>query len=118
MCARTACKPRTCWRRLFAVDDHGLTTRKENEAFKRERHVASTPQVLIGSERVGGYDASLTHLVDRPPDPDATTYTPVLVVFALAALTGLAMSWAAYGMLLMSVPWSGSSQCRCASWPS
>ncbi len=84
----------------FAVDDHWLTTREETDAFKREHGVKSTPQVFIGGERVGGYDDLQTHLGHPPPDPNATTYTPVLVVFAVAALMGLAMSWAAYGNLL------------------
>lgn len=84
----------------FAVDDHWLTTREETDAFKREHDVESTPQVFIGGKRIGGYDALQTYLGHPPPDPNATTYTPVLVVFAVAALMGLAMSWAAYGTLL------------------
>ena len=84
----------------FTVDDHWLTTRAETDAFKREHQVESTPQVFIGGKRIGGFDALQTHLGHPPPDPDATSYTPVLVVFAVAALMGLAMSWAAYGTLL------------------
>ncbi len=84
----------------YVVDDHWLTTREETEAFKREHDVKSTPQVFIGGKRIGGYDALQAHLGHPLPDPDATTYTPVLVVFAVAALMGLAMSWAAYGTLL------------------
>ncbi len=41
----------------FAVDDHWLKTREETDAFKREHHVGSTPQVFIGGQRIGGYDA-------------------------------------------------------------
>jgi len=84
----------------YVVDDHWLTTREETEAFKREHDVKSTPQVFIGGKRIGGYDALQAHLGNPLPDPDATTYTPVLVVFAVAALMGLAMSWAGYGTLL------------------
>ena len=80
----------------FTVDDHWLTTRAETDAFKREHAVESTPQVFIGGERIGGFDALQTHFGHPPPDPDALTYTPVLVVFAVAALMGLATSWAAY----------------------
>ncbi len=83
----------------FVVDDHWLTTRAETDAFKREHQVESTPQVFIGGERVGGYDKLQTHLGHPPPDPEAITYTPVLVVFAVAALMGLATSWAAYDTL-------------------
>ncbi len=84
----------------FAVDDHWLKTREETDAFKREHHVESTPQVFIGGERIGGYDALQNYLGKPPPDPNATTYTPVVVVFAVAALMGLATSWAAEHALL------------------
>ena len=84
----------------FAVDDHWLKTREETDAFKREQGVDTTPQVFIGGERVGGYDALRERLGKSVPDPNETTYIPVLVVFAVAALMALAASWAAYGQLL------------------
>lgn len=84
----------------FTVDDHWLKTREETDAFKREHDVGSTPQVFIGGKRIGGYDALQKHLGHSLPDPDETTYTPVLVVFAVAALMALATSWAAYHSLL------------------
>lgn len=84
----------------FAVDDHWLKTRDETDAFKREHHVESTPQVFIAGMRIGGFDALQKHLGKPVPDPDETTYAPVLVVFAVAALMALATSWAAYGELL------------------
>ena len=84
----------------FVVDDHWLETREQTDAFKREHDVKTTPQVYIGGERVGGYDALQKHLGKPVPDPDETTYTPVLVVFAVAALMALAFSWAAFGTLL------------------
>ncbi len=91
----------------FNVDDHWLTMRAETDAFKREHQMVSTPQVFIGAERIGGYDASQTHLGHPPPDPDATTYMPVLVVFAVVALMGLATIWAAYQSLftICAVEW-------------
>lgn len=84
----------------FTVYDHWLRTPEEADAFKREHHVETTPQVFIGGKQIGGYDALQTHLGHPPPDPDETTYTPVVVVFAVAALMGLATSWAAYQSLL------------------
>jgi len=98
----------------FAVDDHWLKTREETDAFKREHSVESTPQVFIGGKWIGGYDELQKHLGNPPPDPEATTYTPVLVVFAVAALMGLAASWAAYGTLVTvrAVEWFiASSMC-------
>ncbi len=84
----------------FAVDDHWLETREQTDAFKREHGVESTPQVFIDGERIGGYDALRKHFGKSVPDPDETTYAPVLVVFAVAALMALATSWAAFGTVL------------------
>src|SRR5919112_4348698 len=40
----------------YEVEDHHLTTREQTDAFKAQHGVATTPQVSIGGERVGGYD--------------------------------------------------------------
>ena len=40
----------------FAVDDRLLSSREEVDAFKAEHEVATTPQVFIDGERVGGSD--------------------------------------------------------------
>ena len=74
----------------YDVDDRLFRTRAEVDAFKAERDVATTPQAWIEGERVGGY----TDLRERLTgwDPDATTYKPVIYLFAVAALTALAIS--------------------------
>ena len=43
-------------RQGYAVDDRWLTTREETDAFKAAHGVATTPQVFINGERVGGHD--------------------------------------------------------------
>lgn len=40
----------------FTVDDRILASREEVEAFKQEHGVATTPQVFIDDERIGGSD--------------------------------------------------------------
>jgi glutaredoxin len=40
----------------FAVDDRILATRGEVDAFEAEHGVATTPQVFIDGERIGGSD--------------------------------------------------------------
>ena len=40
----------------FEVDDRLLRTREEVEAFKEEHGVATTPQIFIDGERIGGSD--------------------------------------------------------------
>lgn len=81
----------------FAVDDHWLRTRAETDAFQAEHGVETTPQTFIGGERIGGYDDLRRHFGKPVRDPDAVTYTPVIAVFAMAALMALAFAWAAFG---------------------
>ena len=81
----------------FTVDDHWLTTREETDAFKAEHDVKTTPQTFIGGQRIGGYDDLRRHLGKEVKDPNATSYTPVVAVFAMTALMALAASYAAYG---------------------
>jgi len=83
--------------RGYAVEDHWLTTRAETDAFKARHGVATTPQAFIGGERIGGYDDLRRHFGLRVADPDATSYVPVLAVFAAAAALALAVSHAAFG---------------------
>lgn len=40
----------------YSVDDRILTSRAEVEAFKAEQGVATTPQIFIDGERIGGSD--------------------------------------------------------------
>ncbi|KOX43465.1 membrane protein [Streptomyces purpurogeneiscleroticus] len=81
----------------FTVDDHWLTTREETDAFKAEHGVKTTPQTFINGERVGGYDDLRRHLGKEVKDPKATSYVPVVAVFAMTALMAQAASYAAYG---------------------
>lgn len=87
-------------RKGYRVDDRLLTSREETDAFKAEYDVKTTPQAFIGGERIGGYDDLRTLFSYPQKDKDAKTYTPVIAIFAAAALMALAVSWAAYGTLL------------------
>jgi len=40
----------------FSVEDRVLKSRDEVDAFEEEQGVATTPQVFIGGERIGGSD--------------------------------------------------------------
>jgi glutaredoxin len=81
----------------YAVEDHWLRTREETDAFKAEHGVKTTPQVFIGGVRIGGYDDLRRHLGKTVPDPKATTYKPVVALFAMTALMALATSHGVYG---------------------
>lgn len=75
----------------YEVDDRWLTSRAEQDAFKAEHGVKTTPQTFIGGERIGGYDDLRRFLGRRVPDPDAVSYVPVIAVFAVAAAFALAI---------------------------
>ena len=77
----------------YEVEDHWLTTREQTDAFKAAHDVKTTPQIFIGGERIGGHDDLRRYLGLKVADPKATSYTPVLVVFAVGALLALATSW-------------------------
>ena len=79
------------------VEDHHLTTREQTDAFKAEHGVATTPQVFIGGERIGGYD-DLRRFLGKPvADPRATSYRPVVALFAMTALMAMAANYAVTG---------------------
>lgn len=86
--------------RGYRVEDHLLTTREEVDAFKAQHGVATTPQVFIDGQRIGGFDDLRGHLGLTVPDRDAVTYRPVLALFAMAAAMAMALSWHMTGALL------------------
>lgn len=84
-------------RRGYTVEDHWLITREETDAFKAKHGVKTTPQTFIDGQRIGGND-DLTHFFGgHVPDKDATSYTPVVALFAMTALMALAASHAVFG---------------------
>ncbi len=91
----------------FDVEDHWLKTRDETDAFKRETDVKTTPQIFIEGERVGGYDGLREHLGQHVKKNGETTYQPIVAIFSVAALMGLAVSWAAYDTIftVRAVEW-------------
>lgn len=80
----------------YTVEDRWLTTREQVDAFKAEHGVATTPQAFIGGARVGGHDDLRRHFGKPVRDPKATSYRPVVAVFAMTASMALAVSQAAY----------------------
>jgi glutaredoxin len=82
--------------RGFEVDDHHLTTREEVDAFKAEHQVATTPQVFIDGQRIGGHDDLRRFLGLRVAEPGATSYRPVAALFGMTAAMALALSVAVH----------------------
>ena len=84
----------------YDVEDHHLTTRAETDAFKEEHGVATTPQTFIDGVRIGGHDDLRRFLGKRVADPRATSYRPVIALFAMTALMAMAASYAVAGSVL------------------
>jgi glutaredoxin len=87
----------------YTVEDHGLTSRAEIDAFKEQHGVKTTPQAFIDGRRIGGYDDLRAFFGKPVKDKNATTYTPVMALFAMAALMAMAASYAAFGTVLTVV---------------
>lgn len=84
----------------YKVTDHWLETREDTDAFQRKFDVETTPQIFIGDERIGGYDALREHLGKSVNEEGDETYLPVIAIFSVALLMALAFSWAVYGSVL------------------
>jgi glutaredoxin len=91
----------------FEVEDNHLNSRDDIDAFKAKHQVKTTPQVFIDGERIGGYEAVRKHLGKPVRDPDATSYRPVAALFAMTALTALALNMGVHGSWLsvQAVEW-------------
>lgn len=86
-------------RQGYEVEDHSLETREETDAFMRRHGVDTTPQVWIGDERIGGYEDLRAHFGKTVKTEGETSYQPVIAIFSVAFLMGLAVSWAAFGTI-------------------
>jgi glutaredoxin len=93
--------------RGYTVEDHWLETREQTDAFKAEHGVKTTPQTFIGGERIGGYDDLRRFFGLAVKDPDATSYVPVVAVFAATAALAIGASQAAVGspFTVMAAEW-------------
>lgn len=81
----------------YDVEDHHLTTRAQTDAFKAQHGVATTPQVFIAGERIGGHDDLRRFLGLKVADPAAPSYRPVIALFAMTALMAMAAAFAVDG---------------------
>lgn len=87
-------------RQGFEVEDHLLRTRGEQDAFKAEHGVKTTPQTFIDGDRIGGFDDLRRFFGKQVKDKDATTYAPVVAIFGMAAAMAVAASWAVFGAIV------------------
>lgn len=88
--------------RHISFEDHPLQSEAEVAAFKAAHGVATTPQVFAGQERIGGYTDLAARLGVRPESTEIS-YTPVIAVFATAALMDLALAGGVSGFMGISI---------------
>ena len=84
----------------YTVEDHHLTTREETDAIKEKYGVKTTPQTFIDGERIGGYEDLRKFFGKSVKDPDATSYQPVIAIFAMTLLMALGAAYVATGSVI------------------
>ena len=91
----------------FEIEDHHLETREETDAFKEKHGVKTTPQTFIGGECIGGYDDLREYFGKSVKKEDETSYQPVIAIFGVAFLLGLAISWYVFDTIftVQAVEW-------------
>lgn len=92
-------------RQGYKVEDRLLTTREEIDRFKADQGVRTTPQIFIGGDRIGGYDDLRRHFGKRVRDENATSYAPVIAVFAAAGALAMAAGEIAFGSPMHPRTW-------------
>ncbi len=81
----------------ISFNDHKFTDRQQVDVFKAEHGVETTPQIWLDGKRIGGFTDLQTHLGESVADKNATTYQPVIALFAITALMAMAASYASLG---------------------
>lgn len=81
----------------YQVEDHHLETREETDAFKKKHAVETTPQTFIDGKRIGGHDDVREFFGKSVKDPDATSYQPVIAIFAMTFLMAVGAAFVATG---------------------
>ncbi len=86
----------------IAFEDHKLASKAETESFKTQYEVATTPQIFFGDTRIGGY-TDLAAYFDIAVEKAEYSYTPVIVLFSVAALMTIALSQGLMGFMGISL---------------
>jgi glutaredoxin len=88
--------------RGLKFEDIKLRSREEIDKFKEKYHVATTPQIFLDTERIGGY-TDLAERLSATPEQTDTSYMPVIALFSTAGLMTLALSLKMAGFMGISL---------------
>lgn len=80
-------------RQGYKIEDNHFKSRDEVDAFKVKHDVKTTPQTFIDDKRIGGYDDLKVHLGKADKNADGTSYTPVIMLFSVAALLAVMINF-------------------------
>ncbi len=83
-------------------EDIKLRSREEVDAFKAKYNVATTPQIFMGEQRIGGY-SDLAEYFQIIPEKADYSYTPVVALFSTAGLVAFATSLGMTGFMGISL---------------
>ncbi|PMR76439.1 glutaredoxin [Billgrantia endophytica] len=87
-----------------SFEDHEFASKTEEEEFKAQHGVGTTPQVYLNGEHIGGYDALAEHFGEQDDEEEsATSYVPVIAVFSTTALLALATQAGIMGFMGFSL---------------
>ena len=91
-------------RKGYEVEDHLIKSREQQDAFKAQHDVKTTPQVFIDDERIGGYD-ELRSYFGMGKAGQSNRYTPVIAIFSVALVLAAtvvypAQIWSAETLML------------------
>jgi len=95
--------------------DHPFDSREQENRFKADTGVETTPQVYLRGQRIGGYDELAEHFdVETDDDADTQSYTPVIALFATALLMAVATATGVRGF--MGLAFLSGSLLTAAAW--
>ena len=77
----------------YKVEDYLLTSPSEAEEIKKKFGVKTTPQVVIGDKRVGGYDDLRKYFYGQDSKSKIAGYKPILFIFLTTLLMALMIGW-------------------------
>lgn len=79
----------------YEVEDHHLKTKEETEQFKASYNVKTTPQIFLGSTRIGGYTDLKKYLGLKKTGKN---YKPIVVIFVSTLLMSITLAWPVDGL--------------------
>ena len=79
-------------KRNIQFEDHLFANTNEEQAFKINHQVQTTPQIFIDGERIGGYTdlAQKLQVAPKTTPNKSTSYWPVITVFSVCMLMAIA----------------------------